>query len=181
MALSIRDYTIIKLVQATHHQDDVRCGTTRGIQCSCMSLISVSWTLFRSPGRWDKLDLDDILGKGDQLFKSLGKFRYLGMEDLPQEFFLEGFAVNMQFLEIKTGKIAGGVYLLSFVEVVNSVQQIGTGGLLIVNNYILGLIWGNDSIYLFDSPSKDENGHASSPGTAVLIKFYILHSLENYI
>ena len=60
MALSIRDYTIIKVVQATHHQCDVRYGGTRGIQCSCMSLMPLSWTLFRSPGRCDKLDLDGI-------------------------------------------------------------------------------------------------------------------------
>ena len=33
-----------------HHQGDVRYGASRGILCSCMSLISVSWTLFKSPG-----------------------------------------------------------------------------------------------------------------------------------
>ena len=136
--------------------------------------------MFRSPGRWDKLGLDSILGKGNQLFKSVGKCRYLGMEDLPEEFFLECFAVNVQFLEIKTGKITTGAYLLSIAEIVNSVQQIGNVALLIVNNYILGLIWGNGSIYLFDS-SKDENGNVSSSGTEVLIKFDTLHSLENYI
>ena len=136
--------------------------------------------MFRSPGRWDKLGLDSILGKGNQLFKSVGKCRYLGMEDLPEEFFLECFTVNVQFLEIKTGKITTGAYLLSIAEIVNSVQQIGNVALLIVNNYILGLIWGNGSIYLFDS-SKDENGNVSSSGTEVLIKFDTLHSLENYI
>ena len=31
MALSIRDYTIIKVVPTTHHQGDVRYGTNRGI------------------------------------------------------------------------------------------------------------------------------------------------------
>ena len=103
------------------------------------------------------------------------------MENLPQEFFLEGSAVNVQFLGIKTGEIKAGTYLLSIVEIANSVQQIETGALLIVNNYILGLIWGNDSIYLFHSHSKDENGNVSSFGTAVLIKFDTLHSLENYI
>ena len=102
------------------------------------------------------------------------------MEDLPEEFFLECFTVNVQFLEIKTGKITTGAYLLSIAEIVNSVQQIGNVALLIVNNYILGLIWGNGSIYLFDS-SKDENGNVSSSGTEVLIKFDTLHSLENYI
>ena len=48
-------------------------------------------------------------------------------------------------------------YLLQKLE---SVLQIGAGALLIVSKYILGLIWGNDSmIYLFDSNSKDENGN----------------------
>ena len=42
MSLSIGDYTIIKVVQPTHHQDDITYGTCRGIQCSCMSLISAS-------------------------------------------------------------------------------------------------------------------------------------------
>ena len=64
-----------------------------------MSVITVIWTLFRSPGQWKKLDLDGLLGKGDQLFKSLNRFRYLGIENLPQEFSIQG--LNMQFLENK--------------------------------------------------------------------------------
>lgn len=48
-ALSIRDYTIIEAVQATYHQSDIKYSTSRSIQCSCMSLISVSLMLFESP------------------------------------------------------------------------------------------------------------------------------------
>ena len=73
-ALSTRDYIVLKVVQATHHQGDIRYVVFRGIQCSCMSLMLVSWTLFKSPGSWDKLDLDSILVEGDQLFKFIGKF-----------------------------------------------------------------------------------------------------------
>ena len=68
----------------------------------------------------------------------------------------------MEFLENKTGETAAGAYLLCIAEIVNSVRHIGTGALLIVNNYILGLIWGNDSIYLFDSHNKDQNGNLLS-------------------
>ena len=93
MTLSIRDYTIIKVVQATHHQDDDRYGPPRGIQCSYMFLMSVSWTLFKSPGLLDKFDTDSILGKGDQ-FKFVGKFRYLRMKDLLQEFSIENCSIN---------------------------------------------------------------------------------------
>ena len=89
--------------------------------------------------------------------------------------------MNIEFLENKTGEITAGAYLLSIAEIVSSAQEIGTGALLIVNNYILGLIWGNDSIYLFDSHSKDQYGNISSSGTAVLLKFDTLFSLENYI
>ena len=44
MALSIRDYTIMKVAQANHHQGDARYGKSRGMQCSCMSVISITWT-----------------------------------------------------------------------------------------------------------------------------------------
>ena len=44
----------------------------------------------------------------------------------------------------------------------NGAHQIGAGDVFIVNNYILGLIWGDDSIYLFDSHSKNENGNLRS-------------------
>ena len=67
-------------------------------------------------------------------------------------------------------------------EFVNGVQQIGAGALLIIfNNHIQSLIWGNDSIYLFHSHSKDENGNLSSFGTAVLLKFDPSYSLENCV
>ena len=48
-----------------------------------------------------------------------------------------------------------------------------------VNDYILGLIYENDSMYLFDSHSKDENDNLSSFGTVTLLKFDTLYSLEN--
>ena len=143
--------------------------------------MSVSWILFKPTGMWDKFELDGILARRDQLFKFIGKFRYLGVEDLPQEFLLENYSMNVEFLENKAGEITAGAYLLSIVEIVNSAQQIGTGALLIVNNYILGLIWENDSIYLFDSHSKDQYGNISSSDTAFLLKFDTLFSLENYI
>ena len=82
-----KGYTIIKVVQATHHQGEARIGTSSGINCSFMSLISVTWTLFRSPGMRDTFDLDCVFGKVDQLSKSIGKFRYLKIEDLPQNIF----------------------------------------------------------------------------------------------
>ena len=179
MTLSIRDYTIIKVVQ-THHQHNIRYGGSRGIQSSCMSLFSVSWTLCKSPSLQDKFDLDSKLGKRDQLFELIGKYLYLAVEDLAEEFLIEYCSINVEFLENKTGETTAGAYQVSITENKNSVQQLGASALLIVSNYILGLIWGNEStIYLFDSHSKDENGNLSSQSIAILLKFDTQRSLQN--
>ena len=141
MALTIRDYTFIKVAQAAHHQDDVRCGTSRSVKCSCMSLMLVTWALFICPGIWDKLDLDSILCKEDQFLNYqkkldiLGHLRYLGMEDLLQEYLVENSPLNMEFLENKTEDIVAGAYLISTSEIVNGVQQIEAGALLTTGNY----------------------------------------------
>ena len=65
-------------------------------------------------------------------------------------------------------------------EILSDCQQIGTGVLLIINNYILSLISGSQCFLLFDSHSKDEIERKSTAGTAVLLKFVLLQSLENY-
>ena len=66
----------------------------------------------------------------------------------------------MEFLETMTGEVTAGPYLLSIAEIKKIVQQIVTGAPLIVNNYILGLIWGNDlTKYLFHSHSKEHSSN----------------------
>ena len=181
MALGNFDTRILKIIQATHHQGDIKYGMLRGIQCSCMSLMSVCWTLFKSESISDSFDLDYILQKEDLLFKSLNKYRYLGIENLPHEFYTENLSVNVEFLNIRAGEITAGTYLVSITEIVTDCQQIGTGALLIINTYILGLLWRNQCFSLFDSNSKDKIGRMLATGTAVLLTFDSLQSLENHI
>ena len=43
MALNTSDTRVMKVVQATHHKDDIKYTMLRGIQCSFMSLMPVCW------------------------------------------------------------------------------------------------------------------------------------------
>ena len=70
------------------------------------------------------------------------------MENLPQEFLMENSSINEQFLELKTGEITARANLITISEILSGIQHIGASALLIVNNFILDLMWGNDSIYL---------------------------------
>ena len=62
------------------------------------------------------------------------------MEDLPQECLVENSSINVEFLENKTGEITAEAYMISISKTVNGVQQIGAGAVVIVNNYIFGLV-----------------------------------------
>lgn len=108
-----------------------------------MSLFSVSWTLFSSSGLWHAFHLDCILNKGDQLPKFICKFKHLRIENLPQDFVMEEFLINVEFLKNKTEEITAGIYLLPTAQIVNVAQQVGTRALLIVNNYIFEPNLGN--------------------------------------
>ena len=83
------------------------------------------------------------------------------------------FSANVQFLENKTGEITGGTYLLSITSIVKSVQKIGTDALLIVDNYILSIIWRTDFIYLFDLHIKIKM--AVNQGLRFISSFKIWH------
>lgn len=72
-----------------------------------MSIMSISWTLFKLLHFWNLIDLDSILQKGDELLKSFNEFRYLGVEDLPHGFLID-------FRENRTGKITvGAIWYIS--------------------------------------------------------------------
>ena len=146
MELRNFDTWIIKAFQATYHQGDVRYGMSRGIQCPYITYINC-WTLFKSVSIWNSFDLDCILQKGDLLFKYLNNYRYLGMEDLSDEFFTENSSINVEFLNNRAGKITAGAYLMSITEILSDCQQIETKALLIINNYILGLLWGTQWVF----------------------------------
>lgn len=93
---------------------------------------------------------------------------------------IEIYSTNVEFLESMTGDITVALCLLSVAEIVYIIEQIGTGTLLIINNYLLGLIWGSDSMYFFDAHSKNENGNLLSSGTTVQSVYYNAYPLTLY-
>lgn len=52
---------------------------------------------------------------------------------------------------------------------------------MFVNVSTLGIIWNNNSFYLFDSQSRDSSGNPVIDGTAILVKFNSLLYIGEYI
>ena len=118
---------------------------------------------------------------GDQLFKSLNMFRVLVIKDLPARVSIYDSAVNIVFLENKTGEITLNVYFISMAGILSTFSNHGKGALLTISGYVLGITCGRNYFYLFDSHSKDGEGNSSQNGAAVLLKFDTFSNLEDYI
>ena len=176
-----RSIHISKIAQGTHHQGGIRYGTSTSIQCLCMSLVVVCWSLIKSISRWDGIDLDRILGKGDELFKSLNKFKLLEVEDLPTTIEIYSHSINIASLENRTGEITSSTYLTSIGDIVGNCSNLGNGALLIINGYALGIIWRRNCFLLFGSHSKNSNGNICRNGTSVLLKLETLNKLQEHI
>ena len=69
--------------------------------------------------------------------------------------------------------------MLSITSIVKIVQKFGTDALLIVVNYILGINWGTDFIYLFYLHIKIKWQLIKVSGSSVLLKFDSLYSLHS--
>ena len=100
--------------------------------------------------------------------------------------YLQEFVFNIVqltlFLWNKTGGIALNVYLISISHILSTCSNHEKGALLIISNYVLGIIWGRNCFYLFDSHSNDgEGNNISQICKAVLLKFDTFSNLGEYI
>ena len=59
----------VKLIQGSFHQGNERFGSTAGKQCTCCALFSLTLSVVKNPGSWDKRDIDYIVESGDQNLK----------------------------------------------------------------------------------------------------------------
>ena len=97
-----KSYLVIKSVQGSYNQGHERFGTTAGMQCNCISLFSLCWSVIRKVSIWQSHDLDYIICTGDKIYKDLGVSKYLNVNDLPVKTFLYGQSFDVVFLNNET-------------------------------------------------------------------------------
>ena len=71
--------------------------------------------------------------------------------------------------------------MTSIGDIVGNCSNLGNGALLISNGYALGVIWGKNCFFLFDSHSKNSMGNICQNGTSVLLKFETLSRLQEFV
>ena len=77
--------SFLKITQGSFHQGHEKFGLTRGRQCTCCALFSITFSVVKNPGYWCQGDIDYIVENGDKIFKKLNPTLYLDLDSLPHE------------------------------------------------------------------------------------------------
>ena len=62
-------YSIQKVIPATLSQGHPKFRRTRGIQCTCIFLFKICFSIFKAVSRWGRHEVEYVIEKGDALYK----------------------------------------------------------------------------------------------------------------
>lgn len=166
------------VVQGNFHQGDSKFGYTAGIQCSCNTLVSICFSKFREIKYWKALDLDFILEEGDKNFKQLGLTQYPYVDQFPKVVFIEEYDCKVKF-ELYDGEFTIDNIAINFISQEMLFQH--CGAILIVREYCIAVMFNGTKFFIFDSHSKDAFGNFNANGKSILMQFYSIKDVKNYV
>ena len=151
-----------RVIQASFHQGNEKFGSTKGIQCSCISLFTITFSAFKNVARWNCHDLEYVIEQGDALYKTTGRTDFLACTDLPKDLLIENVPVRVDFLPHASyfGFLHRGTNCLSEIIGNLSENHDHTGILFFCRGYTFSILNLNGSgfIFIVDSHSRNSLG-----------------------
>ena len=92
-----------KTILGIFHQGDLKYGDTAGVQWMCNALFSLCWEKVKKVSLWKSFDLDYILDKGDEVYKSLNTRGFISVPDLPSAVVVEDHSFHVNMVHNETG------------------------------------------------------------------------------
>ena len=136
--------------------------------------------MVKTPGYWDRKDLDFILENGNRIYKGLNTNRYLMVPELPRQILLfESQIVQVEFKTNKFGFLNSQSVPGSLLD--RNVPSDANGLLLLLKGLCVSIVWTKKHYFLFDSHSKNEKGECIPEGYSILLKFNSINALESHI
>ena len=167
-----------KIVKGNYSQSSIIFyGIGLGLQCVPNSVISLIYNTIKPFHLWESSDLDKVLQSGNILYNSIGKETTLLVSEIPRYIKLHD---TIYFLKYESC-VLGSIFEDNII--INSVQFSKLSNLLTKYKYFLlilsdscvSVVNDNNTFWVFDPHSKDEEGFPSSSGTSILLHF------ENFI
>ena len=170
----------IAVIQVSYSQGHSKYGDTAGKQCAAVSLFTLSFSQSLQPEFWTTNIIDYIVDQGTKLYKSLNILRYLEAHELPTLVTVNKTSYHIELCYCEQG-ILNCERSINFTNCLRDGFNRSSCLLLWVGPVTLSLMKNSTDFFLFDSHSRDENGHVANEGTSVLLRFLDYHDISDYI
>ena len=175
-----RSYIIKKTINASHHQGHVRYGRSAGMQCTSNAYLVVIFSKSKYINRWKPFDLNYILEQGDGIFKDVDVNQALAVDELSLNISIEDVHISTKMLVCESNLFVERndffAYFRNYTE-----SERGNGANFACAGFSIAIIWWNNSLFVFDSHSRNADGYHDSNGKAILLEFRLVSSLNSYI
>ena len=191
----IERITDCKVLCGTLHQGDIRFQYP-GIQCTYISFFALTSMIMKDPLDWTMNDVDVCVTRGNNgfikhCFEQNWEPKMLLANELPQVICVNDttFQCSCSDVHIATGTLESlepstdstmSISLPIDVALGNCFR-ISNSCLLICGGQTIALAKRENSFFIFDPHSRDENGMQHHSGNAVLVTFYSFQSLMDFI
>jgi hypothetical protein len=158
-------------------------------QCMACSLVSIAYSFSVNPSQWSKNDLHDILYLGDFMYHKILPFRanknsqYLDVMDLPQYFSMH----NSHFSHMPQNSFVGTMgnitteHYCTLDTALNMAFVKCRFSIMVIQGYGISIFKYNNSFFVFDPHSRNNQGMCSADGSSVLIQLQSFDSLLQFI
>ena len=175
-----RNCTIKKTIHASHHQGHVKYGRSAGMQCTSNAYLAIIFSTTKNINTWKPIDLNYILEQGDKVFKDVGVNQALGVDELPLHISIEDVHIPTKMLVCESNLFVERndffAYFRNYTE-----SERGNAANFACAGFSIAIIWWNNSLFVFDSHSRNADGYHDSNGKAILLEFHLVSSLNSYI
>ena len=86
-----------KSVFGSFHQSSKKFGSAAGRQCCAISLYSLAFSVVKDVNYWTSNTVDGVVEHGTSLYHRIGKYEFLGVEDLPSIVEMFDESINIEF------------------------------------------------------------------------------------
>ena len=180
----------IAFCKASTHQGDAAAFNPRSVghQCLPNCLIACTMTAVQKPSTWTTDTMDYILHEGDILYQHIDAGHdFLLPTDLPK-----CVHVCNEIFNVVRGKEAFGTFTENLPKtrkilsvLCTFIQTTQTSALICLGDKsgssAVTVLSHDNSMYIFDSHSRDGSGMPSANGTAVLMQFDDIQSTVSFI
>ena len=188
--------TINDIVDPTHtvHADfnqgnELMFGMNAGKQCVAMSLCAIVYKEIKSVSIWDRLMLNSILIRGNNLYGIISQsiFKsYLLLTDVPEFVDINNRAFNLQYSNSFSAALHMSEGSLPYVTLEHALNEVfvslhNNSCLLTVGMNTVAIMMPFPGVFkVFDSHSRDVFGRPSALGYCVLISVEGIENLGEY-